>query len=84
MYLARLTPGRDPVVTHVADDEGYLCGKTILMRARRPWARLTSTGSAALSQTRAGAIASAQAVLSQARPVVREPSRVKHQRAHVV
>lgn len=65
MYLARLTPGRDPIVTEVDDNEGYQCGGRIILRPRRPWARKTKDGAAALSQTEAGAIASAKVVLEQ-------------------
>lgn len=82
MYLARLAPGRPPVVTQVADDEGYLRAGKIILRARRPWARKTKDGAAALSQSRAGAIASARAVMSQAVPVRLEPKQ-KYQRAHI-
>lgn len=44
MYLARLAPGRPPVVTQVTDDEGYLRAGKIILRARRPWARKTKDG----------------------------------------
>lgn len=86
MYLARLTPGLDPVVTPVADDEGYLHSGKIVLRARKPWARKTRTGAAALSQTPHGAIASAKAVLE--REILKQrgdgrPGRPKYQRAHI-
>lgn len=86
MYLARLTPGLDPVVTHVADDEGYLRSGQILQLARKPWVRLTKEGAAALSQTEAGAVASAKGLLDREALKQRGMGRVeksKCQRAHI-
>jgi len=69
MYLARLINGNDPIVTWVDDEVGDVTRdhgvERIVMRPRRAWARKTKDGAAALSQTRAGAIASAKVVLEQ-------------------
>ena len=67
MFLAKILPGREPIVTKVTD---YVIsiqssGKTV-KQPREPWARkIIGGGAAALGRTQAGAIASARCVLEQ-------------------
>lgn len=67
MWLARFVRGKDePFVTEVCNFEWRTNEYGQLAKyPRQPWARRTKDGAAALSQTEAGAIASAKCVLEQ-------------------
>lgn len=67
MFLAKIIRGRkDPIITEVCNFEWRQNERGQLAKyPRQPWARLTRTGAAALSQTPAGAVASAKCVLEQ-------------------
>lgn len=71
MWLAKIINDRTPIVNEVCNfewDFDYIEGRKIVVkRLRRPWARKTKDGAAALSYTPAGAIASARVVLEQLR-----------------
>lgn len=66
MFLAKILHGQAPTMTEVVGDELVLGpdGKYV-RRPRRPKAWKINGGAAALSQTRASAIASAKVVLEQ-------------------
>ena len=63
MYLARICNGVAQPIVYVDDFESDLVDGREVRRPRQPWARLTPTGAAALSQSPEGALASARAVL---------------------
>lgn len=67
MYLAKILPGKEPIVTEVTEAEGFITPSgTVGVRQRRAKAwPLRNGGAAALSQSPLGAVASARCVLMQ-------------------
>lgn len=67
MYLAKLLPGKEPIVTEVMEAEGFISASgTVAVRQRKPKAwPLPNGGAAAISQSPLGAVASARCVLVQ-------------------
>jgi hypothetical protein len=87
MYLARLIPGHAPLVAPVVDYELVTdTNGDHRKRPRQPHAWLIKAGAAAISQSPAGAVASAKGMLEREALKRSGSGRVekpKYQRAHI-
>jgi hypothetical protein len=65
MYLAKVLPGKDPIVTEVDEAEGFISASgAVAIKQREGWSRrLPGGGAAALAGSRSDAVRAALCVM---------------------